>query len=79
MVAVGKAGTKMDKGNWEFIRLRSGKLIRYRIYNDQGELFASVSGIGEALTIEEIEEVRTELNSRLRERQVTLRVESDEE
>ncbi len=68
---------KSDEGDWEFLRLRSGKLARYRIRNDEGELFASVSGIGQELTIEEIEEVQTELNSRLRKHQGTLRVRLD--
>lgn len=55
-----------DDKRYETMRLRSGKLVRYRIHCVEGELFASLSGVDESLTIEEIEEVQTELNKRRR-------------
>jgi len=58
-----------DDERCETMRLRSGKLVRYRIHCVEGELFASVSGIDESLTIGEIEEAQTELNKRRRQRQ----------
>ena len=54
------------------IRLDSGKEVRVKIRYYEGELFTSVTGIGEPVTMEETYEAQDKLNRLLNEGKIKL-------